>query len=93
MGTRIRRPLYACDLAGIENRSFDRVISMFDFKGSPAQFVDTFRQFYGPTMNAFDAAAKDGRTDALQGELVALFERHNQSRYPTRRSSRRPSCV
>ena len=30
-------------------------------------------------MNAFDAAAADGRTDALEEELVALFEAQNQS--------------
>ena len=70
--------------AGIawEGITCERDTYVFDFKGSPAQFVDTFRQFYGPTMNAFDAAAKDGRTDALRSELVALFERHNQSQYP-----------
>ncbi|MCC2675577.1 MAG: methyltransferase type 11 [Ramlibacter sp.] len=55
---------------------------VFDFQGSPAEFVDTFRQFYGPTMNAFDAAGRDGRTEALRGELVKLFESQNQSQYP-----------
>ena len=25
-----------------------------------------FRNYYGPTMNAFEAAAKDGRADELQ---------------------------
>ena len=55
---------------------------MFDFKGSPAEFVDTFRQYYGPTMNAFEAAAKEGRAGALRDELVALFQGQNQSQYP-----------
>ncbi|HYD77086.1 class I SAM-dependent methyltransferase [Ramlibacter sp.] len=55
---------------------------VFDFKGSPAEFVDTFRRYYGPTMNAFRAAEQDGRADALRDELVALFEAHNQSQYP-----------
>ncbi len=55
---------------------------VFEFKGSPAEFVDTFRQYYGPTMNAFDAAGRDGRSDALRGELVALFESQNQCQYP-----------
>lgn len=70
--------------AGIawEGITCERDSYVFDFKGSPAEFVDTFRQFYGPTMNAFDAAAKEGRTDALRNELVALFESQNQSQYP-----------
>src|SRR6059058_5072160 len=35
------------------------------FAGSTAEFVDTFRRYYGPTMNAFAAAEKDGRGEAL----------------------------
>ncbi len=62
--------------------SWQRDNYVFDFKGSPAQFVSTFAEFYGPTMNAFDAAGKDGRTDALRDELVRLFDSQNQSQYP-----------
>jgi SAM-dependent methyltransferase len=51
----------------------------FDFPGRPAEFVDLFRNYYGPTMNAFDAAAKNGREEALRAELVDLFERQNRS--------------
>ena len=65
-----------------EGITFERDSYMFDFKGSPAEFVDTFRQYYGPTMNAFDAAAREGRADALRSELVTLFERQNLSQYP-----------
>jgi SAM-dependent methyltransferase len=54
----------------------------FDFPGTPAELVDVFRQFYGPTMNAFDAAAANGRTDDLQRELEALFEAQNDSKEP-----------
>ncbi|HSI52384.1 MAG: class I SAM-dependent methyltransferase [Ramlibacter sp.] len=70
--------------AGIASEaiSFDRDSYVFDFKGTPAQFVDTFRQYYGPTMNAFDAASAQGRADTLREELVALFERQNLSQYP-----------
>ena len=59
--------------------SFARDIFTFDFDGTPGQFVDEFRQYYGPTMNAFDAAEKSGRADALQAELEALFKRQNKS--------------
>jgi SAM-dependent methyltransferase len=54
----------------------------FRFRGTPQQFVDAFRQFYGPTMNAFDAAQKSGRGDALRGELEELFRRVNTSSDP-----------
>jgi SAM-dependent methyltransferase len=72
--------------AGIawEGITCERDSYVFDFNGTPAEFVDTFRQFYGPTMNAFDAAAREGRTDALRAELVALFESQNQCQYPAR---------
>jgi len=47
---------------------------------TPAQMVDTFRRYYGPTMNAFDAAEKGGKADALYRELLNLFESANQSK-------------
>ena len=60
----------------------ERDTFVFEFAGSPQEFVDTFRRYYGPTMNAFDAAEKQGRTQALQQELEALFDRCNQSQDP-----------
>jgi SAM-dependent methyltransferase len=51
----------------------------FHHPGTSASFVDTFRTYYGPTMNAFEAAEKAGKTDQLRQELVSLFERLNES--------------
>jgi SAM-dependent methyltransferase len=45
----------------------------------PEHFIDLFRRFYGPTMNAFEAAQKDGREEELHGELVALAKAQNRS--------------
>jgi hypothetical protein len=45
----------------------------------PAQFIDSFREFYGPTMNAFDAAQNDGKADELRKQLVELAEAQNKS--------------
>jgi len=45
---------------------------------SPAEFIEIFRQFYGPTMNAFDAAEKTGRVDELHAQLVDLAGAQNQ---------------
>ena len=45
----------------------------------PAEFVDLFKHFYGPTMNAFDAATKIGKADDLEQQLIALAQEHNKS--------------
>jgi hypothetical protein len=58
----------------------------FNYFGSPAEFVATFRAYYGPTMNAFEAAEKDGRATELERELVALFEAQNRSPRPNQTS-------
>ncbi len=58
----------------------------FNYEGTPAELVDDFRIYYGPTMNAFDAAAKDGREAELRRELVELFEAQNKSTVASRTS-------
>jgi SAM-dependent methyltransferase len=72
--------------AGIawEGIAYERDSFVFDFDGSPAEFAETFRQCHAPTMNAFDAAARDGRAQALRCELEALFESQNLCQYPGR---------
>jgi hypothetical protein len=67
--------------AGIprEQISFARDTYTFDYPGSPASFLATFREYYPPTMTAFDAAAKNGRADDLQKDLEHLFETQNTS--------------
>ena len=59
--------------------SFAKDTYTFRYPGTPAAFVSEFRNYYGPTMNAFAAAEQNGKAAALQQELEALFERHNQS--------------
>lgn len=48
-------------------------------KMSPGQLIDLFRNYYGPTMNAFEAAAKNGKADELQRQLVEQAEAHNKA--------------
>jgi len=62
-----------------ENISFAREQFTFNANYSPAKFVQIFRDYYGPTMNAFDAAEKNGKALQLQEELEALFNRENKS--------------
>jgi ubiquinone/menaquinone biosynthesis C-methylase UbiE len=62
-----------------EKISFVRDTYTFNFPSPPTVLVDAFRKYYGPTMNAFDAAEKNGRAGDLQKELEALFISHNKS--------------
>ena len=62
-----------------EKVSFVRDTYTFNFPGTPSAFVDTFRKYYAPTMNAFEAAEKNGRAGDLQRELEALFTSQNKS--------------
>jgi hypothetical protein len=59
--------------------SFARDTFTFNFPGAPSGLVDLFRRYYGPTMNAFEAAEKNGRADELKKELDNLFESQNKS--------------
>src|SRR5271170_326251 len=61
------------------NISFVRDIYTFEFPDTPSKFLETFRHFYGPTMNAFEAAEKNGRANDLQPELEDLFNSQNKS--------------
>jgi SAM-dependent methyltransferase len=67
--------------AGIpkERISFARDTYTFNFPSAPSELVAAFRSYYGPTMNAFEAAEKSGRAADLEKELNLLFESQNQS--------------
>jgi SAM-dependent methyltransferase len=75
--------------AGIakENISFTRDSFTFITQQPPADLVSTFKNYYGPTMNAFEAAEKNGRSADLQQELEALFISQNKS------SSTTATCI
>ena len=62
-----------------ENISFERDTFTFNFPGTSSQLVDVFRKYYGPTMNAFEAAEKQGRAAELQKQLEDLFNSQNKS--------------
>src|SRR3989442_2433673 len=62
-----------------EQISFERDTYTFNFPGAPSELVGLFKAYYGPTMNAFEAAAANGREADLQAELEALFSAQNTS--------------
>ena len=72
-----------------ERISFDRAVYTFAYPGTPSELLAQFRTYYGPTMNAFEAAASSGREVELQAELEALFNAQNAS--STREETRIPA--
>ena len=62
-----------------EKVSFARDTYHFNFPGAPSDVVAAFRTYYGPTMNAFEAAEANGRQADLQNELEVLFNEQNVS--------------
>ena len=67
--------------AGIpkDNIVFERNTFTFNYPGAPSDFVGEFRNYYGPTMNAFAAAEESGRAGELQVALETLFDSQNTS--------------
>lgn len=65
-----------------EKISFERETYFFNYPGSPSELLNVFRTYYGPTMNAFEAAEQNGRAADLQRELDALFNSQNKSAKP-----------
>ena len=59
--------------------AFARETFTFRFADAPERFVALFREFYGPTMNAFAAAQQAGKAAQLQGELEQLFRAQNRA--------------
>ena len=68
--------------AGIAKENIVCVKDTFTFMApySSIEYVSMFKNFYGPTMNAFDVAEKNGKTTALEQELITLFNRQNKAK-------------
>jgi ubiquinone/menaquinone biosynthesis C-methylase UbiE len=67
--------------AGVPAERISSVKDTYTFNApmTPTAYLADFRTYYGPTMNAFAAAEKNGKDADLQRELEALFERENRS--------------
>jgi ubiquinone/menaquinone biosynthesis C-methylase UbiE len=69
--------------AGVPKEKISMVRDTFYFASpdkSPAQFIDLFETFYGPTMNAVEAARKNGKEQELHNQLVELANSQNKSK-------------
>jgi ubiquinone/menaquinone biosynthesis C-methylase UbiE len=68
--------------AGVPRERISMVRDTYYFASpdeSPAQFIELFEQFYGPTMNAVEAARKSGREEDLHNQLTELANAQNKS--------------
>ena len=67
--------------AGVAEEKISMVKDTFHFVSpdkSPAEVLDLFRRFYGPTMNAFEAAEKSGKAEDLHQQLLELANEQNE---------------
>jgi ubiquinone/menaquinone biosynthesis C-methylase UbiE len=67
--------------AGVPKEKISMVRDTYNFIGpnkSTAEFIETFRRFYGPTMNAFEAAQQKGRVEDLHRQLLDLAKAQNK---------------
>ena len=67
--------------AGVQKEqiSFERDTYTFNYPGPPSEMLAEFKSYYGPTMNAFEAAGADGREADLEAELGTLFDEQNSN--------------
>jgi ubiquinone/menaquinone biosynthesis C-methylase UbiE len=69
--------------AGVPAESVSMVRDTYYFASpdkSPEQFIESFENFYGPTMNAVEAAQKNGNVEELHRQLVELANSQNKSK-------------
>ena len=82
--------------AGVPKEKISMVRDTFHFASpdkSPAEVVELFRGFYGPTMNAFEAAEKNGKVEDLHNQLLDLANAQNTSTHGGTSEFQLPSCV
>ena len=69
--------------AGVPREKISLVPDTYYFASpdkSPLQFIELFETFYGPTMNAVEAAQKNGKAEELHEQLVTLAKAQNKSK-------------
>jgi ubiquinone/menaquinone biosynthesis C-methylase UbiE len=68
--------------AGVPEENISMVKDTYYFahsEKSPTEFIELFERFYGPTMNAVEAARKNGQAEKLHEQLVELAIAQNKS--------------
>ncbi|KKT80879.1 MAG: Methyltransferase [Parcubacteria group bacterium GW2011_GWF2_44_8b] len=68
--------------AGVPKEKISMVKDIYSFISpdkSPAHFIELLERFYGPTMNAYEAAQKSGKVEELHIQLLELAKAQNKS--------------
>ncbi len=67
--------------AGVSPSNIAMVKGTYSFitPNTPANFIETFRRFYSPTMKAFEVAQANGKTEELHQQLLELAEAQNRA--------------
>ena len=67
--------------AGVPREKISMVRDTYSFISdkSPTDVIESFRRYYGPTMNAFEAAQKSGTEEDLHSQLLELAKSQNKS--------------
>ena len=68
--------------AGVPKENISMVKDTYYFQSSdksPKQFIELFERFYGPTINAFEAAQKSGKVEEFHSQLLELAKAQNKS--------------
>jgi ubiquinone/menaquinone biosynthesis C-methylase UbiE len=68
--------------AGVPKERISMVKDTYYFASpveGPTELMEAFKKFYGPTMNAVEAAGKNGRSDELHKQLIDLAKAHNRT--------------
>jgi hypothetical protein len=69
--------------AGVPKEKISMVKDTYYFTSaekSPTEFIELFEIFYGPTMNAVEAARRNGKEEELHNQLVELANSQNKSK-------------
>ncbi len=69
--------------AGVARDKISMEKDSYDFISKdegPAEVIESFRRFYGPTMNAFEAAQNSGKAEELHGQLLDLAKTQNRGK-------------
>jgi hypothetical protein len=75
-----------------EKISFSRETFSFNSPASPSAFVADFRDYYGPTMNAFAPRNRDGRAAGFRRSSRRSSSSRTGARPKAPRRFPRPSC-
>jgi ubiquinone/menaquinone biosynthesis C-methylase UbiE len=68
--------------AGVPKEKISMIRDTYYFASpdkSPTEFIGLFETFYGPTMNAVEAARKNGKAQELHNQLMELANTQNKS--------------